>query len=122
LGLLRDLDLVDQMAPIQLAIRLLIPEGSSLLDLPQVRALMGRFEPERLGYVWAHPDPRMDQLCHEITARVRKGESEGASRRAIFSAIWAGAHQTLDEAGPIPKLSFVRPSATIPFLTEPWYC
>jgi len=118
LGLLRDLDLVDQMAPIQLAIRLLIPEGSRLLDLPEVRTLMGRFEPERLSYVWEHPDPRMDRLCHEITALVH----EGVSRRDIFSAIWAGAHQTLDDAGLVPNLSFVRPPVTIPFLTEPWYC
>ena len=36
------LDLVDAVAPVQYAIRLLVPEGSLLLDLPDVRARLGR--------------------------------------------------------------------------------
>ena len=35
------LDLVDHVAPIQLAIRLLIPEGSRMLELDDVRAAAG---------------------------------------------------------------------------------
>ena len=33
-----ELDLVDHVAPIQLAIRLLVPEGSRLLELDEMRA------------------------------------------------------------------------------------
>ena len=46
LDVLADLDLVRHVAPIQLAIRLLIPEGSRLLELEEVRRLVGAFDPE----------------------------------------------------------------------------
>src|SRR6202023_3051090 len=38
-------DLCENVAPIQLAIRLLIPAGSRLLELPDVRAMVGPFDP-----------------------------------------------------------------------------
>src|SRR5581483_4865007 len=53
------LDLVPPVAPIQLAIRLLIPEGSLLLDLPEVRAFVHRFDPRSLAYPWRNPDPEV---------------------------------------------------------------
>ncbi len=122
LAALVDLDLVDQVAPIQLAIRLLIPAGSKLLELPRVQALVGSFEQERLSYAWEHPDPRMDELHAQIMALVRQRGATNASRRELFAAIWDRTHRTLGEAKPVPQLEFVQPPATIPFLTEPWYC
>ncbi len=50
------LDLVDHVAPIQLAIRLLVPQGSRLLELDDMRVHLGAFDPETLTYRWAHPD------------------------------------------------------------------
>ncbi len=44
LAALADLDLIEHVAPIQLAIRLLIPAGSRLLELPEVRDLAGDFD------------------------------------------------------------------------------
>ncbi len=38
----------DQVAPVQLAIRLLLPEGSLLLELPEVRAMIEPFDPRGL--------------------------------------------------------------------------
>ena len=38
LDTIAELDLVDHVAPIQLAIRLLVPEGSRLLELDEMRA------------------------------------------------------------------------------------
>ena len=39
-------------APMQLMIRLLIPEGSRLLELDDIRALVGRYSPASLTYPW----------------------------------------------------------------------
>jgi hypothetical protein len=64
------LDLVDHVAPIQLAIRLLVPEGSRLLMLEEMRAHVGPFDPATLTYRWAHPDPRVDALQKDVTALV----------------------------------------------------
>ncbi|HXA50394.1 MAG TPA: CUAEP/CCAEP-tail radical SAM protein, partial [Candidatus Acidoferrum sp.] len=66
------LDLVAQVPPIQLAIRLLIPEGSLLLDLPEVRERIGPFDARSLCYQWRNPDPAMDGLCTAIQALIKR--------------------------------------------------
>src|SRR6185295_11662042 len=64
------LDLVDHVAPIQLAIRLLVPEGSRLLTLDDMRAHLRGFDPATLTHRWTHADRRVDQLHHEVSALV----------------------------------------------------
>ena len=114
------LDLIDHVAPIQLAIRLLVPEGSRLLTLDEMRAHIGRFDPVTLTYRWTHSDPRVDALQRDVTALV--GMRLTTDRRALFGEIAALAH---DRAGlPLPKLDSrpARARATVPYLNEPWYC
>ena len=123
LSLLAELDLIDQVAPIQLAIRLLIPAGSRLLDLPEVRQMVGPFDEAALVYPWQHPDPRVDQLQADAQALVQAAVLRGHSRRDIFSQLWLLAEQA--SAGsfrPLPPTAQARPRVTIPYLTEPWYC
>ena len=111
-----ELDLAAQVAPIQLAIRLLIPEGSLLLDLPEVRAQVGPYDPRALCYPWSSADPALDDLARRIQETIRREERRGAGRLEIFHQIW-----DLAEAGPWADPP--RPArATIPYLTEPWYC
>ncbi len=57
LALLMELDLIEHVAPIQLALRLLIPSGSRLLELADVQAVIGEFDERALLYRWRHPDP-----------------------------------------------------------------
>jgi radical SAM superfamily enzyme YgiQ (UPF0313 family) len=116
LAVLLDLDLVHQVAPIQLAIRLLITEGSLLLDLPEVHGLIQPFDPRGLCYPWRNRDPALDALCTSIQATIKREERQRATRTEIFRQIWnlAGAAAFPDQ--PLPD------RATIPYLTEPWYC
>jgi radical SAM superfamily enzyme YgiQ (UPF0313 family) len=111
-----ELGLAGQVAPVQLAIRLLIPEGSLLMELPEVRDMLDPFEPAGLCYPWKNPDPAVDELCRSIHAVIQRGDKRKASREDIFREIWdlAGAGRWLDA----PMAS----RATIPYLTEPWYC
>jgi len=114
------LELVGHVAPIQLAIRLLIPEGSRLLTLDAMRPHVGRFDPATLTYRWTHPDARVDRLQQEVTALV--GMRLNADRRAVFAEISALAH---DRAGRPAFHADPRPArarATVPYLNEPWYC
>ena len=92
-----ELDLVDHVPPIQLAIRLLIPEGSKLLELDEVRGVVADFDPATLAYAWAHPDPRVDELQRQVAALV--GVRIASDRRLLFEEISALAH---DRAG-IPR-------------------
>jgi len=123
LSLLAELDLIDHVAPIQLAIRLLIPAGSKLLELPEVQEIVGSFDETALVYPWRHSDPRVDQLQGDIQALVRVATARGASRREIFAQVWLLAEQAPGGLGrPLP-LSVQTPArVTIPYLTEPWYC
>ena len=126
LDTLEALDLVDHVAPIQLAIRLLIPERSRLLELEEIRGLVGAFDPATLTYRWTHPDHRVENLHRDVAALV--GLRLTADRRAIFGEISALARE---RAG-LPRVSAcgprkenVKPArdrATVPYLNEPWYC
>ena len=123
LSLLAELDLSDHVAPIQLAIRLLIPAGSKLLELPEVQEIVGPFDETALIYPWRHSDPRVDRLQGDIQALVGAATARGASRREIFAQVWLLAEQAPGGLGrPLP-LSVQTPArVTIPYLTEPWYC
>lgn len=68
---LAELSLTEQVAPVQLAIRLLIPEGSLMLELPDVRAMVGQFDRTALCYPWKNTDPRVDILWNEAQRRRR---------------------------------------------------
>ena len=113
------LDLVDHVAPIQLAIRLLVPRGSLMLDLPDVGALVGPFDPSSLTFPWAHPDPAVDRLQARIAEVV--GATLTSTRREVFARIWELAHED-DEMAALPRDRGAMPRATVPYLNEPWYC
>jgi hypothetical protein len=115
-------DLCENVAPIQLAIRLLIPAGSRLLDLPDVRSMAEPFDSAALVFPWRHEDPRVDALCKEISDLVQRGDSLKLSRTEIFSHIWRAARAAAGiSASRAAKFSAARPIA-VPFLDEPWYC
>jgi radical SAM superfamily enzyme YgiQ (UPF0313 family) len=118
LDTIESLELVTHVAPIQLAIRLLITEGSRLLELEDVRKLVRGFDAATLTYRWDHPDPRVDALQRELSHMV--GLRLAADRRVTFDAISDVAH---DRAG-LPRAASkpARDRATIPYLNEPWYC
>ncbi|MCH7824599.1 MAG: radical SAM protein, partial [Acidobacteria bacterium] len=122
LNTLVELDLIDNVPSIQLAIRLLIPAGSRLLELPEVDSLVGEFDPALLGYPWRHTDPRVDELQRDIEAVIEHA-GDGASRREIFAQTWELLHRRLDHpAAALPPVTPGRPRPTIPYLSEPWYC
>ena len=111
-----ELDLHTQITPIQLAIRLLIPEGSLLLELPEIRSLVGLFDPRALYYPWRNVDPTPDALCSRIQEMIKREEKRRTPRAEIFRQIW-----DLAQVGEFPDLPLAS-RATIPYLTEPWYC
>ncbi len=111
-----ELDLIDSVAPIQLAIRLLIPEGSLLLELPEIRQRVSVFDRRSLVYRWQSDDPALDSLQSAIQTSIQAEERRHARRIDIFRQIWSAAQTS--EFPDIPLAA----RATIPYLTEPWYC
>ncbi len=123
LVVLAEFDLIDHVAPIQLAIRLLIPAGSKLLELSEIRQMVGPFDEAALVYPWQHSDPQVDQLQADIQALVQQATARGDGRREIFSQVWLLAEQVSNgSVRPLPPATQAPSRVTIPYLTEPWYC
>lgn len=133
LDTISDLDLVENVSPVQLAIRLLIPAGSRLLELAEVGDIVGEFDPVALSYRWQHPDPGMDELQQDIERRVQTLTAGGHSRRSIFEDVRrlvgsrpgstpAGHSTAQAPPGSLPAPPAMASRATVPYLTEPWYC
>jgi hypothetical protein len=126
LELLREKDLIENVAPIQLAIRLLIPAGSLLLELPDISAIVGPFDEAALVYPWKHADGRVDKLCEQLQGIVHSGEKMHQPRARIFERIEEAAYAA---AGKVDGSRLARNAqpilaarAAIPYLNEPWYC
>ena len=127
LDTIAELELVDNVAPVQWAIRLLITSRSRLLEHPEVAAVLGEFDQAALSYRWVHPDPRVDALQADLERLVQQLTSQGCDRQAIFSHVRHLAGRTWADPAAIktPSLPPVAPGrsrATVPYLTEPWYC
>jgi radical SAM superfamily enzyme YgiQ (UPF0313 family) len=118
LDTIANLDLVDHVAPIQLAIRLLLPDGSRLLSLDEMHRHVTGFDAATLTWRWSHPDPRVDALHADVNAIV--GTRLNADRRSVFAEISALAHERAGVPSGSPKPA--RDRATVPYLNEPWYC
>jgi hypothetical protein len=114
------LRLVESVPPIQLAIRLLVPAGSHLLQLPQFDAQLDPFDPRILGYPWRHGDARVDALQRRIQRHVAEAEAQARARQDTFGDIWRLAHEAAGvQPPPLPLGELGRP---IPHMSEPWYC
>jgi radical SAM superfamily enzyme YgiQ (UPF0313 family) len=133
LTLLAEQDLVENIAPIQLGIRLLVPAGSRLLELPDMRAHLGEFDAASLFHTWKHPDPRLDLLAARVQELAAAGDKLKWTRSETFMRIWeavvavattaettAAMQSSSAAASWLPPKIIARPA--IPHFTEPWYC
>ena len=119
---LRRVELIGAVAPIQLAIRLLVTANSRLLDIEEVRNGIGPFDAKSLIYPWEHGVPGIDRLCNEVQDIVAAAEKMKQSRAAIFEKIWHATNRAADRR--IVERALVVPDEEtgVPYLNEPWYC
>ena len=107
------LDLVEHVAPVQWGLRLLVTEGSRLLELDEIRRCVSAFDPRSLTYPWQHADPGVDALQTAIMSLV--GTRLSRPRAELFEEV--------RELAGLESWRPVLPSrSVIPYLDEPWYC
>jgi radical SAM superfamily enzyme YgiQ (UPF0313 family) len=107
------LHLTEAVAPIQLAIRLLVTAESKLMELADIRGLVEPFDAQSLTFPWRHHDTRVDELQRAVM-QIVAGASR-STRSDVFDRIWALATGT---AAPLPHVRGLTP----PFMSEGWYC
>jgi radical SAM superfamily enzyme YgiQ (UPF0313 family) len=100
--------------PIQLALRLLVPNGSLLLDALAPNLVAGD---DALSHAWAHPDPRMDTLAAASLATV--DELADADPAVIHARLWQLSAETAGQPSRAPSSVEAAPT---PRLTESWFC
>jgi len=122
LGVLAAEGLAENVAPIQLGIRLLIPEGSRILELPGVREFVGPFDAESLVFPWTSSDLRLDGLSEKVQEIAAAADKNKDSRTVAFERIWKAAHAAAGRE--VPEIPFRKGNVgrAVPFLSEPWYC
>jgi radical SAM superfamily enzyme YgiQ (UPF0313 family) len=117
LDLLDELDLIEQVAPIQLAIRLLVTSGSPLLEVEDIQKTVLPFDAASLTWPWRHSDGRVDALQADVMALVARSSS--APRAQTFAAITALAREEADLPARMPR---TPTQVRVPYISEPWYC
>jgi radical SAM superfamily enzyme YgiQ (UPF0313 family) len=107
-------DLVGNVDPVQYTIRLLLPEGSLLLDHPDMQPHLGAYDAERLSWTWTAADPEVDELQARLTAMAEGASASGEAPARTYTRIRdaVGADAQI-EAGSVEGR---------PRLTEPWFC
>ncbi len=117
---LADLELVENTAPVQLALRLLVTKNSRLLELPELQAVIGPFDEIALVYPWKHPDRDVDTLANLVFQLVSRRQEQNKTRAEIFGEIW---ELVLHTSAPTlrPQPAVPHPDG-FPHMDEPWYC
>jgi radical SAM superfamily enzyme YgiQ (UPF0313 family) len=111
------LGLVEEVAPVQLGIRLLVTADSALLELPDVRDAVDPFDAQSLTWPWRHRDPRVDQLQQEV---MRIVASDARHMRAQAFATIAAA--VAEHGGTPVTMHSGAARQRVPYMSEPWYC
>lgn len=116
-------DLLANVDPVQYTIRLLVPEGSLLLDLEDLRPHLAGYDAERLTYRWRSADPSSDELQARLAALVENEIEPDEPAGASFLKIHALVAEAAGGEGAIRRELVAAGSVEgRPRLTEPWFC
>ena len=114
-----ELNLVPNVAPIQLAIRLLVPHGSYLLSHESFSHFLRNYDPESLSYRWDYADSASIELQQRVQSVVETGTKKTERPSDTFIKLWEISHQASGRTVPALKID---DSSDLYSMSEPWYC
>ncbi len=117
-------DLAGSVDPVQLSIRLLVPEGSLLLAHPEMRRHLDGYDPALLAHRWHHPDPRIDALQRDVAEMVAADADDNTPSAVTHRRLRLHADHVAREHGITWHAgdALAEPVAARPRLSEPWFC
>lgn len=126
--LIEECDLIGNVDPVQLSIRLLLPPGSLLLSSGALDGLLGPYDEEHLSWTWRSGDARLDTLSQRLASIAERASDEGWPSQVAHSAARS------ETVGQLAKGRLARPKDAQarlrsplapderPRLTESWFC
>lgn len=113
-------DLVPVTDPVQASIRMLVPDGSLTLEIPEMRPHLRGYDPEALGHRWESQIPETDAAQRALESIASVDADGGRSSTDTLRTMWVEAARRLGgDPGAVPHLV---PSPGRPRLTEAWFC
>ncbi|MFN2556354.1 MAG: CUAEP/CCAEP-tail radical SAM (seleno)protein [Nitriliruptorales bacterium] len=129
LGFVAEHDLVGNVDPVQYTIRLLLPQGSLLVDHPDLQPHLGPYDSEGLTFTWTAADPAVDRLQRDLAELLAERVAQGASIESTFNEVSDRVVAASGLNTPLRSSGFLRSplhspghAAERPRLTEPWFC
>lgn len=115
--------LIEQIDPVHLSIRLLIPPGSALLNDSDEKPWLGTLDPASYTYRWQHPDRRMDTLQGLVAIIVEQAQTSQEEPAMTFFRVKELALKAVGQCFDIAEArARYGESRSIPHLTESWFC
>jgi radical SAM superfamily enzyme YgiQ (UPF0313 family) len=117
---LHDHDLLAVTDPVQLGIRLLVPDGSLVLDLPEFEPYRRDYDANSLGHRWVPAHPVLGEVQRELEAIAATGADTGEDPSYTLHRMWLTAEERL--GGDPRRVPPPAPREGRPRLTEAWFC
>lgn len=116
-----NMDLAPVTHPVQLSIRLLIPDGSLILAIPGVDQYLTGYDAASLGHTWRAGDPQMDELQGALASLAEDAADHGRDPIETLDAMTSAVERRIGTA--IRRdTSAARSAHSRPRLSEPWFC
>lgn len=115
-------DLIGNVDPVQYTIKLLIPEGSLMLGVPEMQAYLGPYDPSNLTYTWVAADERTVVLQSRLTDVVTTGQDAGKTISEIFCDVRDAVLESAGRRADDREQILAGSTEGRPRLTEPWFC
>ena len=113
------LNLVTRVASVQLAIRLLVPQGSYLIENTYFSPYLGEYDAVSLSYLWSYADPATVWLEQNVREIVAADVSNDVPSLDTFKKLWSVTHEAAGREVPVLSFGDFEPTAA---MSEPWYC
>ncbi len=117
-------DLLDVVDPVQMSLRLLLPQGSLLLERSEIEEHLVGYDPDGLTWRWRAGDPEADDLQRHLGDLVGEAMASGEPSAVTWARIFdaCGRSATGVEFGDGARADSGPRRRPKPRLSEPWFC